>query len=200
MAWYDTGVKRVVLVALPLTTLALLLSACSLSSLVPSATLVSATPTPVPTAPPTAPAVNPAMANGFDNNAGNCADAANEAIGLIGDAAAGRFGSSFFNMDMSLALEPHGPNSGCADATHIGHYRQYAVYSAQLTVWPLDYVWPNAGPVIRQQWLVDVLNVLSKQYPRATINVQALYNGVQCGTATIGPGKNGAPQIDPSCV
>src|SRR5438067_13005936 len=94
--------------------LALLLSGCSVSSMMPSATLVSATPTPAPTVPP-APPVDQSSTGAFDNAVGNCVDAASQAIKLIADAAAGRFTGPGFNMDMRLALQPHGPTSGCAD-------------------------------------------------------------------------------------
>lgn len=192
--------KQAVLSLLLLLALALSASACSLKSALPSTTLLSATPTPLPTPQPTQPPVDQSSIDSFDNNAGNCVDAANQAISLIQQAAAGHFGNSFFNMDMSLELEPHDPNSGCADSAHIAHYRQDVVYKAALTVWPLDYVWSNAGPTIRQQWLADVLNTLVKLYPRANSSIQVMYNGLPCGSAAIGTGKSGTPQIDTSCV
>jgi hypothetical protein len=71
------------------------------------------------------------------------------------------------------------------------------VTSATLNVWPLDSLWLNAGPAIRQQWLVDVLNTLLSRYSHAQVSIQVIYNGVQCGSATIGPGV--ARQIYPAC-
>src|SRR5437763_8360411 len=94
--------------------LALLLSGCSVSSVMPSATLVSSTPTPAPTVPP-APPVDQSSTSAFDNAAGNCVDAASQAITLIAEAAAGSITGTGFNMDMHLALEPHAPTSGCAN-------------------------------------------------------------------------------------
>ena len=131
--------------------------------------------------------------------AGNCVDAANQAIKLIAAAATGRFTGSGYNMDMHLALEPHDPHSGCADApAHIERYRQ-DVSSAQLTVWALDSVWVNAGSAVKQLWLADVLNALLALYPRAEISVQVLYNEAPCGGASMGSGHAGSRQINPTC-
>jgi len=180
--------------------LALLLSGCSARSVMPSATLVSATPTPAPTLPLAPPLVDQSSTSTFDNAAGNCVDAANQAIKLITGAAAGRFTDTGFNMDMHLALEPHGPTSGCADSpAHIKRYRQY-VNSAQLTVWALDSGWANANLTFKQQWLVDLLNALLALYPRAEVSVQVFYNGAPCGSISIGTGNGGSRQINPTCA
>jgi hypothetical protein len=194
------GVRRTLLLAPLLVALPLLLSACSVQSLLPSATLVGSTPTPVPTALPTAPPVDQSSTTAFDNAAGNCVDAANQAITLTQQAAAGRFGNnSIFNMDMHLDLEPHGPNSGCADSpAHVARYRQY-VSAATLTVWPLDSQWYYAGTAIRQQWLADMLGALQSLYARAHIDVNVIYNGTPCGSASIGFGKGGERQFNMSC-
>jgi hypothetical protein len=190
--------KRVVRLLPVLLALALLLSGCSLSSVMPSATLVSPTPTPVPTLPP-APPVDESSTGAFDNAAGNCVDAAHQAIKLIAEAAAGHFTNAGFNMDMHLALEPHGPTSGCADPPgHIASYRQY-VSSAYLTVWALDSGWVNAGSAVKQLWLADVLNALLALYPRAEISVQVLYNGAPCGSAAMGSGPAGSRHLNPTC-
>ena len=191
--------KRVVLLLPMLLALALLLSGCSLSSVMPSATLVSSTPTPVPTLPPAPPPVDASSTSAFDNAAGNCVDAANQAIKLIAEAAAGRFSDTGFNVDMHLALEPHGPTSGCADPpARIARYRQY-VSSARLTVWALDSAWVNAGSGVKQLWLANVLNALLALYPRAEISVQVLYNGAPCGSAALGSGPAGSRRINPTC-
>ena len=179
--------------------LALLLSGCSVRSVMPSATLVSATPTPAPTPPLAPPPVDQSSTGTFDNAAGNCVDAASQAIKLIAEAAAGRFTDTGFNMDMHLALEPHGPNSGCADPpAHIANYRQY-VSSVHLTVWALDSGWVNAGSAVKQLWLADVLNAVLALYPRAEIRVQVLYNGAPCGSAAMGAGHAGSRQLNPTC-
>jgi hypothetical protein len=192
-------VKRTARLGPILLALALLLSGCSLRSAMPSATLVTSTPTPLPTLPPAPPPVDASSTSAFDNAAGNCVDAANQAISLIAEAAAGRFASTGFNVDMHLALEPHGPTSGCAvPPVHITSYRQY-VSSAQLTVWALDSAWVNAGSAVKQLWLADVLNALLALYPRAVINVQVLYNGAPCGSAALGAGPAGSRRINPSC-
>ena len=178
--------------------LALLPSGCALSSVMPSATLVSPTPTPVPALPP-APPVDQSSTSAFDSAVGNCVDAANQAIKLLADDAAGRFTDTGFNMDMRLALEPHGPTSGCADPpARIASYRQY-VSAAHLTVWALDSVWVNTGSAVKQLWLADVLNALLALYPRAEISVQVLYNGAPCGSAAMGSGPAGSRRINPIC-
>lgn len=201
-AWYDGAVRRFFFIAPLLAALALGLSACSPASILPSSTLVGPTPTAAPPTPlPTAAPLSASSATGFDHDAGNCADAANTAITLIGDAGAGRFGGSVFSMDMRLDLEPHDANSHCADppATIDRHFRAF-VNSAQLTVWTLDSQWSGAYSNIRQQWLADVLNTLLRRYPIADINVRVLSNGVQCGAASIGAGRAGTRQINPNCV
>jgi hypothetical protein len=192
-------VKQVFLLMPMLLALVLLLSGCSASSIMPSATLVSSTPTPAPTLPQAPPLVDQSSTSTFDNAAGNCVDAANQAIKLIAAAAAGRFTDAGFNMDMHLALEPHGPTSGCADPpAHIASYRQY-VSAAQLTVWALDSGWVNAGSAVKQLWLADVLNAVLALYPRAEIRVQVLYNGAPCGSAAMGAGHAGSRQLNPTC-
>ena len=192
--------KRAFLLVPILVALALLLGGCSVRSVIPSANLVSSTPTPVPTLPPTPPpAADQSSTSAFDNAAGNCVDAANQAIKLIAAAATGRFSGSGYNMDMHLALEPHGPNSGCAGSpAQIKRYRQY-VNSAQLTVWALDSGWVNASTAIKQQWLVGVLNALLALYPSAAVGVQVLYNDAPCGSISIGSGNGGGRQINPTC-
>jgi hypothetical protein len=180
--------------------LPLLLGGCSAQALIPSPTLVGATATPRPALPTPPPPVDQSDTSAFDNAAGNCVDAANEAISLAQQAAAGRFGNnSIFNMDMRLELQPHGPNSGCSDSpAHVKQYRQY-VSAATLTVWPLDSQWYYAGTPIRQQWLADVLGALTSLYPRAQKSIQVVYNGAPCGSASIGSGQGGARQFDLSC-
>lgn len=191
------------LVVLTLLALALSLSGCSVTSLLARPTLVGPTPTPVPTALPTAAPLNPAGVTGFDTGAGNCADAANEAIALISQSAAGDFGGgSAFTMDMRLELTPGGSGSGCADPpARLSHYRQYVVSTARLTVWPMDSVWLGAGPTIREQWLVDVLNALNHLYTHAqiTISVISTNSGNACGSASLGAGSGGARQVDATC-
>lgn len=180
--------------------LSLSLSGCSVKALLPSTTLVSATPTPAPTPPPTAaPPADQSSSNAFDNAAGNCADAANQAITFMSDAAAGRFGGSAFNVDMRLELDPTGSDCAASPA-HISRYRQ-TVSSARLTVWPLDSVWTNSYISIRQQWLLDMVNTLVRFYPRANNSVQVFSSssGALCGSASIGFGSGGARQIDTSC-
>lgn len=205
LPWRDTipFVKRLVLIAPLLLALALLLSGCSVTALVKNPTLVGPTPTPRPTALPTAPPLNPSSVTGFDTGAGNCLDAANEAITLINQTAAGTYGGgSSFTMDMKLTLEPGGPGSGCADPpSRIAHYRQDVVSAATLTVWPLDSTWLGAGPTIRDQWLVDVLNTLYHLYSRATIsiNVVSTNTGNPCGSASLSLGQGGTRQVDPNC-
>ncbi len=180
--------------------LPLLLGGCSAEALLPSPTLVGATPTPRPALPTPPPPVDQSGASAYDNAAGNCVDAANQAISLAQQAAAGRFGNnSIFNMDMRLELQPHGPDSGCADSSdHVRQYRQY-VSVAALTVWPLDSQWYYAGTPIRQQWLADVLGALTSLYPRAEKSIQVMYNGAPCGSARIGSGQGGERQFDLSC-
>lgn len=158
------------------------------------------TPTPRPSPIPTTPPVDQSGTQAFDNAAGNCVDAANQAISLAQQAAAGRFGNnSIFNMDMHLALDPHSPDSGCADSpAHITQYRQY-VSVATLTVWALDTQWYYAGTTIRQQWLADVLGALASLYPRANKSVQVMYNGAPCGSAHVGAGQGGQRQFDLTC-
>jgi hypothetical protein len=200
-----TSVKRTILLVPVLAALALLLGGCSIKAVVPSVkavlpstNLVSSTPTPVPTLPP-APPVDRSSTGAFDNAAGNCVDAASQAIKLIADTAAGRFAGTGFNMDMHLALEPHAPTSGCDDPPpRVKSYRQY-VSSAQLTVWALDSVWVNAGSAAKQLWLADVLNALLALYPRAAVSVQVLYNGAPCGSASMGSGNAGSRQFNPTC-
>ncbi len=187
------------ILALMLLAPALLLSGCSVQSLMPSTTLVGSPPTAVPTPLPTAPPIDLSGANAYDKAAGNCADAASQAINLMSEAAAGRFGGSGFNMDMKLELQPNGPD--CADSpAHIGRYRQ-TVSSARLTVWPLDSTWVSSWTAIRQQWLLDVLNTLTRLYPKATTSIQVMStnDGALCGSASIGFGSGGSRQIDTSC-
>lgn len=194
-------VKKAILIAPLMLALALLLSGCSVTALIKNPTLVGPTPTPVPTALPTAPPPAASGADGYDSGAGNCPDAANEAITLINQAAAGDFGGgSAFTMDMNLALQPNG--SGCADPPSlITHYRQEVVSSAMLTVWPLDSTWLGAGPSIREQWLVDVLNALNHLYTKATININVVSttSGNACGSASLSLGPGGARQVDATC-
>lgn len=193
--------KQRILLGAALLALALGLSGCSVQSLLPSTTLVSATPTAVPTPLPTAaPPVDQSSTNAFDNAAGNCVDAANQAINLMSEAAAGRFGGSAFNMDMTLNLEPAGPDCAGSPA-RIAHYRQDVVGSATLTVWPLDSVWGNSYSAIRQQWLLDVLNALARLYPHANVAVQvhSASDGAVCGSASLTFGGGGSRRVDTSC-
>lgn len=190
--------RRAVAIAPLLLIVALTLSACSLQSYLPNPTLVSSTPTPQPTIPPTVPPVDQSNVNSYDNNAGNCHDAADRAIDLISQAANGAFGGFYMTADMRLDLQPSDSKSGCSDTAHIARYRQN-VGSAKLTVWPLDTVWPVRSAAFRQQWLADVLTYLNRLYPKATISIQVMYGDSPCGTATLGPGSGGGAQIDPTC-
>jgi hypothetical protein len=191
-------VRRAVAIAPLLLIVALTLSACSLQSYLPNPTLVSATATPQPTIPPTVPPVDQSNVNSYDNNAGDCHDAAGRAIDLISQAAGGAFGGFPMTADMRLDLQPSDSKSGCSDTAHIVSYRQN-VGSAKLTVWPLDAVWPVRDVSIRRQWLADVLTTLNRLYPKATISIQVTYGDSPCGTATLGPGSSGGAQIDPTC-
>ncbi len=175
-----------------------LLSGCSLRSVLPSTTLVGTTPTPEPTALPTAAPVNGSDTLGYDTRAGNCPDAATQAIAFAGASGAGRYGGTPFSMDMSLDLEPHDPRSGCASAGKIlAVYRQEGVYSAHLTVWALDANWQGAQAAIRQQWFSDVLNALRTLYPKAGLQISASAYGAACGSAAGGAGQ--ARQINGDC-
>ncbi len=175
-----------------------LLSGCSLRSVLPSATLVGTTPTPEPTARPTEAPVNSADTLGYDTKAGNCPDAATQAIAFASASGAGRYGGTPFSVDMSLDLEPHDPRSGCAGAGKmLTVYRQEQVYSAHLTVWSLDANWQGAQAAIRQQWFSDALNALRALYPKAGLRINISVYGAACGSAAGGAGQ--ARQINGNC-
>ncbi len=191
-----TLVKRAFLVAPLLLSLPLLQTACSVPTVLPSTALVASSPTPVPTPIPTAAPLNAADTTGFDMHAGNCVDAANQAIALIKKAAAGDFAGNAFTTDMRLSLEPSDAHAGCAaTGESLRTYRQHA-NSAQLQVWALDTNWYYAAQTTRQNWLEAVLHYLLDIYPRADITVKVFNNNVLCGTASVGAGQSGKPLID----
>ncbi len=188
------AMKRAFLVA-PLLLLPLLQTACATPSFVPSTTLVASSPTPAPTAIPTAAPVNAADTAGFDTHAGNCVDAANQAIALIRKAAAGDFAANAFTTDMRLDLAPS--DARCASTGSALKTYQQHVSSARLQVWALDTNWYYAAPTTRQNWLEGVLHDLLSIYPTADIDVKVFTNGTTlCGTASIGAGQSGAPLIN----
>ncbi len=189
---------------LPLAVLALLLSGCTLRQALPDTRLVGVTPTPEPTALATEPPTN-AGVNGYDLKAGNCVDAAAEAIELITNAGSGTYGGTSFTMDMRLTLDPIGvkpndPRTGCAaTGKTLSFYRHQAVSTVQLKVYALTNLWPNAQPVVRRQWLEDVLNVLIARYPKANVTINTLANNAPCGSALISFGSNVGRQINDAC-
>jgi len=173
---------------------------CSISASVPSTTLVESTPTPGPTALPTAAPANPVDATGFDTHAGNCLDAANQAIVLVKKTANGDFAGNAFTTDMRLDLEPHDAHTQCAAAGQaLRTYQQY-VNGAQLQVWDLGNNWSYASQTTRQNWLQGVLHYLLGIYPRADIGVKVYTttSGGLCGTASVGAGQGGTPSINVS--
>jgi len=191
-----TLVKRTFLVVPLLLLFPLLQTACSVPTVLPSTALVESSPTPVPTAIPTAAPLNAANTSGFDTHAGNCVDAANQAIALIKKAAAGDFAGNAFTTDMQLSLQPSGTHAGCAaTGESLRAYQQYA-NSAQLQVWALDTNWYYAAQTTRQNWLEAVLHYLLDIYPRADITIKVFNNNVPCGTASVGAGQSGRPLID----
>ena len=193
------AVKRFFLVAPVLLLLSMALGGCSISATMPSTTLVAATPTPAPTPLPTAAPANPASATGFDTHAGNCLDAANQAIVLVQKTANGDFAGNAFTTDMRLDLEPHDAHTGCAAAGQALHNYQQYVNGAQLQVWTLDNNWSYASQTTRQNWLQGVLHYLLGIYPRADIGVKVYTtNGGLCGTAAVGAGQGGSPSINVS--
>lgn len=193
--------KRAILVILVLALLPLVQTACATPSIIPSTTLVESTPTPIPTAAPTDAPINVSNARGFDTRAGNCADAANQAIALSQKAAAGQFGGVSFNMDMHLDLEPStgAAGQGCAASGQTLQTYQEYVNTAQLQVWALDNGWYNAAQTTRQQWLSDVLAYLLRLYGHANITITVNANDAPCGSASAGAGQSGRPQINAAC-
>jgi len=193
------AVRRFFLVAPVLLLLSMALAGCSISASMPSTTLVASTPTPAPTALPTAAPANPANATGFDTHAGNCLDAANEAIVLVQKTANGDFAGNAFTTDMRLDLEPHDAHTQCAATSQALHNYQQYVNAAQLQVWALDNNWSYASQTTRQNWLQGVLHYLLGIYPRADIGVKVYTtNGALCGTASVGAGQGGTPSINVS--
>lgn len=184
--------------------LALLLSGCTLRQALPDTRLVGLTPTPAPTALATAPPTN-AGVDGYDLRAGNCVDAANEALDLITNAGNGAYGGTPFTMDMQLTLDPigvkpHDPSTGCAaTGKTLSFYRRQAVSTVQLKVYALTNLWPNAQPVVRQQWLENVLNVLIERYPKANITINAFANNVPCSSALLSIGSSVGRQVNGVC-
>jgi len=180
---------------LPLLLLPLLQTACATPSFVPSTTLVESSPTPVPTAIPTAAPANAASAAAFDTHAGNCVDAANQAIALIRKAAAGEFVGNAFTTDMRLDLGPS--DQRCAATGDALKTYQRHVGSVRLQVWALDNSWYYAAPTTRQNWLEAVLHYLLGVYPQANVTINALTpTGAACGTASIGAGQAGTPAVN----
>ncbi len=174
--------------------LPLLQTACATPSFVPSTTLVAASPTPIPTAIPTAAPANAADAAGFDTHAGNCVDAASQAIVLIKKAAAGDFVGNAFVTDMQLTLTPRDQRCAATGGA-LKAYQQY-VNSVRLQVWALDNNWYYAAVTTRQSWLEGVLHYLLGIYPRADITIKVSANGATCGTASVGAGQAGAPLVN----
>ncbi len=194
--WYYQGMKKLLFLA-PMLLLILLQTACATPSFVPSTTLVQSSPTPVPTTIPTVQPLNPPGAAGFDTQAGNCLDAANQAIILIKKAANGDFAGTAFTTDMSMDLEPH--DSRCMATGHmLNTYQQY-VASVRLQVWMLDNNWYYAAATTRQSWLETVLHYLLGTYTHAGLNVRVFVNDKPCGSASIGPGQAGTPSVVSEC-
>jgi len=189
---------------LPLAMLTLILSGCTLRQALPSTRLVGLTPTPEPTALATVPPNN-AGVNGYDLKAGNCVDAADEAIDLITKAGAGSYGGTPFTMDMHLSLDPVGvkpndPSSGCAATGKVlSFYRRQAVAVVQLNVYVLTTLWASVQPVVRRQWLENVLNVLVERYPKANVTINVFSNNTPCGSALVSFGSNTGRQINDGC-
>lgn len=198
MAWYSNVVKRALLLLAALLACTLLLSACSPASLIPSSDLAVPTPTATPSPAPAASPATGVSPSAYDSAAGNCVDAANNAISLINASATGAYGSSYFNLDMRLTLDPHTGAACASGGAKLKSYRQ-SVGVAELSVYPLDGQWYYAGTVTRSAWLTDVLNRLRSLYPSADITVKVTYNGSPCGSASIGSGVGHERQINGDC-
>ena len=147
--------------------LALVLSGCSTKHL--QIPLLSDTPTPVTThARPTAATMAPpqVLANGYDHFAGNCIDAANEDIALIGFAA-----SQNYNLDMQLRIKPI---TGCDADPKSAAFKSFIrqVGEADLLVSDLDGQLVFGYTATRETFISNLFAQLQAHYPslgKATI-------------------------------
>ena len=122
----------------------------------------------------------------FDLQAGNCPDAADQAIAMT--AVSQRQG---INLDMRLVLAPRAVGCG-APMGMIETYRA-RVTSASLSAFVIDGTWSTFPPAPCLSLLMDVLRRLHSLYPAAISRVVVYQADSVLGTVTLG--RDNTPQV-----
>lgn len=172
------------LLALPL-----LLSGCQVAGI--DVSLTPATPVPshaasLGTAVPAQRTAAAAPTPAFDLQAGNCPEAAEQAIESIAFAA-----QRGANLDARLELSP--VTVGCGGAADALATYRARVTSASLTMFVIDGTWPNLFLASRSALLRDLMGRLHRLYPAAICKVLVYQGDSVLGSVTLGTDNN--PQV-----
>jgi hypothetical protein len=170
-AWFRAAILA------PLALLApALLSGCNVTGL---SIVDQPTATPAPTATVAPTPVPQILSTGFDQWAGNCPDAADEDIALIGYAQ-----SQNYNFDMQLRIAP---TAGCDAALNTPAYHSFVtqVGQATLTLNALDTAWVYGYAPTREAFVQSVYAKLQAHYPSLTkVSITVAYGGRTRATLT----------------
>jgi hypothetical protein len=165
-----------------------LLSGCSVAGVNLAFNATPATPVAVPgTAAPAEGTAAAVPTPAFDLQAGNCPDAATQAISFVVDAR-----NKGFNLDMRLDLGPVTALCGASDAA-LATYRARVTH-ANLSAWVLDGSWSSFALASRITWLDDMLRRLHGLYPAAIVNVWVYQDQTVLGSAILG--TDNRPQVN----
>jgi hypothetical protein len=149
--------------------------------------------TPAPTVAPAGPAVPVEVTAAavptpaFDLQAGNCPDAAQQAIDVLVDTQ-----TKGLNLDMRLDLGPVTALCGASGAA-LGTYRARVTH-ADLSAYVIDGTWASFPTASRYTLFEDMLRRLHALYPAAIINIAVREDQAVLGTASLG--VDNKPQVN----
>lgn len=161
-----------------LVALSFVLSGCSV---IPKSLQLTAPPTstPVTLQPLAAGAGQPVPTPAFDASAGNCPDAATQAINLMQYTQA-----QGMTLDIQVALQPLA-QCGATAAADVAAYRM-RVTSASLSAYVIDGTWSANTLSVHTALIDNLLAQMHSLYPAATLSINVYYNGSVVGTGQLG--------------